>query len=149
MKKYTIGILFDMENENVLLIRKSKPDWQKGKLNFPGGKIEHGEAIASCVAREFEEETGLKIHTGEWEHIGRIQNEGNYVVHVLTARYDANEHGELVMDLTDEQPGWENIFSMPDDVISNIPWLTQFAYNFHNQGNADSVCFGTFDYAYL
>jgi 8-oxo-dGTP pyrophosphatase MutT (NUDIX family) len=79
MKKYTIGILIDTERGRVLLIEKQKPHWQKGLYNFPGGKIEPGESISTCVCREFQEETGLTTFTGDWFHIGRIENGENYV----------------------------------------------------------------------
>lgn len=42
---YVAGFLFGpMPRHNyVALIRKNKPDWQKGKLNGIGGKVEAGE----------------------------------------------------------------------------------------------------------
>lgn len=40
MKNYTIGIYFDQDLKNVVLILKNRPDWKKNKWNFPGGKIE-------------------------------------------------------------------------------------------------------------
>ncbi len=41
------------------MIRKNRPDWQAGKLNFPGGHIEEGEEPQIAAARELFEETGL------------------------------------------------------------------------------------------
>ena len=60
---YVCGILFDKELQNVVLIWKEKPAWQKGKLNGVGGKIEKGESPAEAMIREFEEETGLRIES--------------------------------------------------------------------------------------
>lgn len=71
-KRYTIGALFTPELDLVLLIEKTKPDWQKGRLNLPGGHIEQGETCLQCVRREFQEETGLDVE--KWIHIGRIDN---------------------------------------------------------------------------
>lgn len=45
--------------KEVLLIRKSKPAWQKGKLNLVGGKIEPGERVEQAAKRELEEESAL------------------------------------------------------------------------------------------
>ena len=45
--------------EEVLLVLKDKPLWQKGLLNLVGGKIEQGETPEQCAVREFKEETGL------------------------------------------------------------------------------------------
>jgi 8-oxo-dGTP diphosphatase len=57
MVNYVVGFMF--KDDRVLLIRKNKPDWQKGRLNGVGGKIEPGELPLNAMIREFEEETGL------------------------------------------------------------------------------------------
>lgn len=49
----------EMYETKVLLIQKDRPDWQKGKLNLPGGKIEAGETPKQTAVREIKEETGL------------------------------------------------------------------------------------------
>lgn len=36
-----------------------------GKWEFPGGKLEAGETLQECVAREFMEEFGKQIHVGD------------------------------------------------------------------------------------
>jgi len=59
--KYVVGYLFDEDLEHVLLIRKKRPDWQAGKLNGVGGRIEHGEMEYEAMAREFEEEAGMRL----------------------------------------------------------------------------------------
>ena len=38
--KYVVGFAFNKEKTKVLLIKKTKPDWQAGQLNGIGGKIE-------------------------------------------------------------------------------------------------------------
>ena len=45
--------------EHVLLIEKKRPDWQVGRFNLPGGKIEDGETIHQAASRELMEETDL------------------------------------------------------------------------------------------
>jgi 8-oxo-dGTP diphosphatase len=42
--QYVLGFLFDPSQKDVVLIKKLKPEWQKGKLNGVGGKIEEGES---------------------------------------------------------------------------------------------------------
>lgn len=66
MKRYVVGFLFSNDGKTVALIRKNKPDWQKGKLNGISGKVEEGEAVQSAMVREFKEEAGLDIT--EWKY---------------------------------------------------------------------------------
>lgn len=47
-----------LKNDNILLIKKSRGPY-KGKLDLPGGKLEHGENLCDGLAREINEETGL------------------------------------------------------------------------------------------
>lgn len=60
---------------DVLLIEKKRPDWQKGRLNLVGGKIESGETPEQAAERELYEEAGMTscsplqvmgIIVGEW-----------------------------------------------------------------------------------
>jgi 8-oxo-dGTP pyrophosphatase MutT (NUDIX family) len=78
-KALTLGVravIFDAENR-VLLIRHSyTPGW-----HFPGGGVEPGETIATAMARELEEESGIAL-TGEAELFGLY----------LQRRYAARDH---------------------------------------------------------
>lgn len=46
---------------NAVLLLKKRPDWQKGKLNLPGGHVEDGETPREAGARELLEECRLKV----------------------------------------------------------------------------------------
>ena len=58
---YVLGFLFSEDKENVALILKNRPDWQKGLLNGIGGKIEENETPTEAMVREFKEESGVLI----------------------------------------------------------------------------------------
>lgn len=149
MKKYTIGALFTPDFEKVLLIEKQRPDWQKGRLNFPGGHIEEGEISYVSVGREFFEETNLKIPVSDWIRIGCIENAGHYTVDFFTAIYNEAKHGAAI-SRTDEKIMWVDCINnaWPENLISNLTWLIPFAKNIHQQGNADGLEFGHFNYTY-
>lgn len=66
MSQYVAGFLIDPTAETVTLIRKGKPEWQRGKLNGVGGKIEPGEWPSDAMRREFREEAGLDITSWDW-----------------------------------------------------------------------------------
>lgn len=69
-----VGFAFDPTLERVLLIEKNRPEWQKGYLNGPGGKIEPGETPVEAMQREFREETG--IDHPDWEHYATLVADG-------------------------------------------------------------------------
>ena len=56
-----VGFLFRNSGTEVALVRKLKPEWQRGLLNGIGGKIEPGEDSREAMVREFEEETGARV----------------------------------------------------------------------------------------
>jgi 8-oxo-dGTP diphosphatase len=65
-KQYVVGFMFSANKGHVVLIRKNRPDWQKGKLNGVGGKIELGEFPIKAMIREFQEETGVDTNILDW-----------------------------------------------------------------------------------
>lgn len=69
MTYYVLGFAFGHEfngTKNVLLIRKTKPDWMKGLANGIGGKIEPNERSLPAMVREFREECGVETDEIEW-----------------------------------------------------------------------------------
>jgi 8-oxo-dGTP diphosphatase len=78
MTEYVLGFAFD-SNEEVVLIRKNKPDWQRGLLNGVGGKIEENESSYAAMVREFHEETGVRLHG--WDNFARMEFREVNVVH--------------------------------------------------------------------
>jgi len=79
--------------DDVLLIEKLKPEWQRGKLNLPGGKIEENESIHEAASRELREETGIYCGLNDITLLGRIYGEWGdcYVCHCV---YRDNQHWE-------------------------------------------------------
>lgn len=122
--EYSIGFLFSTGRYHVALIRKEKPDWQKGKWNGIGGHIEPKESSRGAMVREFEEETGVYI--ASWEHFCTI---GFPQAHVHVFRAFSEEIWK-VRSTTVEQVG---IFSLDEltasgmPTIPNVPWLILMA----------------------
>lgn len=95
---YTLAFIFNAELSKVLLLRKTRPEWQAGLLNGIGGKCEPNEPPLKCIQREVFEECGLEnIY---FEKVGYISG-GEYVVYVYTASISSIDF-ETAVSKTDE-----------------------------------------------
>jgi mutator protein MutT len=62
LKQVGVGIIW---NQQKLLIDRRLPTGSlPGMWEFPGGKLEAGESVADCIAREICEELGLRVTVG-------------------------------------------------------------------------------------
>lgn len=145
--EYTVGMLYTEDFEWVLLLNKTKPNWQAGKYNFPGGKVEPGEPPRVGVSREFKEETGLKIPTFTWKSVGTIYNgDSGYRVLIFAGIYYPEQHGKAET-LTDEVVRWHKVKDLPPNIITNLEWLVPLGKNYLQQGNnPDKINFVAIDY---
>jgi len=63
----------------VLICRRKRGSWHELKWEFPGGKVESGEAPVDAIRRELEEELGIQAEIGpvikryEYAYPGRSQ----------------------------------------------------------------------------
>ena len=55
-----VGVILD-RSRNILITRRAAASHQGGLWEFPGGKVEAGEALAVALARELREELGIEI----------------------------------------------------------------------------------------
>jgi 8-oxo-dGTP diphosphatase len=132
MQKYVIGFLFDKERENLILIQKTKPEWQRGNYNGVGGKVELGETYEQAMVREFEEETGIKDKIN-WQLFNLMDNADSKQFPYTIAIYRAFEDYEILAkakSTTEEQikivaiqEFWDG--SLP--LIYNLQWIIPMA----------------------
>lgn len=108
---YVLGFAF--LGNRVLLIRKTKPAWQAGKLNGVGGKVEPFDAdLEAAMIREFREETGITTQVGQWHEFGRhirpskFEGDQNAYRLVLFACYLGNTQAAFMVQTTEEEPMW-------------------------------------------
>lgn len=118
MTKYVVGFMFDPKEYGVLLIKKKKPDWQKGKLNGIGGKIEEGETSFEAMRREFREEVGIDYT--EWSYVITMYGE-DWSVDVFSAiAYQVHGHKKMEKEVP-VYIGLHELDKYP--LISNLYWL--------------------------
>jgi 8-oxo-dGTP diphosphatase len=117
---YVAGFLFSPDKKRVVLIKKNKPEWQAGKYNAVGGKMELFDYCAqTAMTREFMEEAGVRIL--EWKEYCKLT--GKYFdVYFFRAFGDVNSVHTQEEEEIHIVPVSE-IQTLP--IISNIPWLIQ------------------------
>ena len=59
-------------NGSVLIAKRPQSGLLGGMWEFPGGKVQEGEDLASCLRREIQEELGVDVEVGE--HLGVYQH---------------------------------------------------------------------------
>ncbi len=78
----------------VLLVRRARSP-ARGFYSLPGGRVEFGESLHQALAREVDEETGLKIDiiglAGWREVLPSAGGGGHYLIMSFAARWRANE----------------------------------------------------------
>lgn len=121
--RYVAGFL--IAGQQVLLLRKSKPEWQAGKLNGVGGKIEVGELPADAMVREFREETGITEELAWHERVVLSGQDGSWRVAFFVAEWPGSgPPPQQTVAGTDEPAAWyllHNLYHLP--VIGNLRWL--------------------------
>lgn len=129
--RYVAGFVFAPTLDRVLLLRKTRPAWQAGKLNGFGGKVEPGESFEAAMHRESIEEAGM---TFEWEHFATLLcNDDRHSREIAffravsddwyrPGRNLANDVGELFVTT-----GVGEIVDGSEPAIPNLRWLVPMA----------------------
>jgi 8-oxo-dGTP diphosphatase len=125
-KEYTLGFLFSEDRQTVALIKKSKPDWQKGNLNGIGGKCEETDYDQfTTMRREFKEETGVEIEESQWSHFATIEGALEWTVYVFKAFSDQIFN---LKTTTEEEVTIIKVSSLENyKHIPNLSWLIPMA----------------------
>lgn len=85
------GFAFTRNRKHVLLIEKTKPDWQAGRLNGIGGKVEYRETPLDAMVREMREEAGITLT--DWRHFVTMNIAGAGQMFCYVAFDDAVKDG--------------------------------------------------------
>lgn len=131
MSDYVVGFLFTHGHRDVALIRKNKPEWQRGRYNGIGGKIELGENPKQAMTREFLEEAGVVIN--DWEPFITLSFFNGVRVYFFRSVLAHNDYdtARRVKSQTDEDVGWYCITllgAIPGvNTLPNLKWLVPMA----------------------
>lgn len=64
-KMIGVAVIWDSERQKILIDRRRQEGLLGGLWEFPGGKIEPGETVEECIAREIQEELGIVVEVGD------------------------------------------------------------------------------------
>ena len=115
MMRMVVGIITD--NEEILLLKKNNPDWQKGLYNGIGGKVELNTTPLETIIKKCQEELGVNI--SNWIELdSEISSSGIEIVYFLTT---LNE-GEIkkLQSQTDERAELFSINNLPTNILQDL-----------------------------
>lgn len=125
MTEYVAGFHFRPLHRTVTLVRKNKPEWQAGKLNAVGGKVEPGESPLEAMRREFKEEAGLLIL--DWKLLLTLSGDWG-LVHFYRA-----DHPGAARTMEAEQIEMVGLDQIPyEECLPNLSWLIPLAAYKHD-----------------
>lgn len=103
MKIVTAGVIRDGATCRYLVALRGPGPWAGAdKWEFPGGKVRVGESLEKCLARELEEELGIRACVGPL--LGTVETScverGRFLIHFFSVTIEegspvAREHVEL------------------------------------------------------
>lgn len=140
--EYVVGFMFDRNLQRVALIKKNKPEWQRGRMNGIGGKVEANEGPTDAMRREFQEETGCDTHFAQWRHFlemsGKNDDGEEFKVDCFACQGDLSD----LYSATDEEIvliETSRVVPKREDMIENLPWLIAMAIDYLEDGRPGFV----------
>lgn len=134
---YCLG--FAKHKSKLILIQKSHPDFQLGKLNGVGGHLEGHEEPIEAMTREFLEETGTVTDENQWTPKGKIVGD-DFEVFVFEATLRSDQFNEIssyapeLIDVEDliDKPDSEVIYIVDQSMIEELHVKQKILYNVKN-----------------
>ena len=118
---YVLALLFTPARDRVVLMRKTRPAWQAGRVNALGGKLHPGESPLAAARREVREEAGVDVP--DWEEF-LVWDDPVYRMHAVRAFDPA----ALAAHSAEDQPVFlAEVAALPPALIDNLRWLVPLA----------------------
>lgn len=120
---YVLALLFTTDRRSVVLMRRTRPAWQAGRINALGGKLLPGESAARAASREVAEEAGVQVGEDAWREVA-VWRDPVYRMHVLSAFHTAAESARTAED---QEVFLCDATALPSECIENLRWLVPLA----------------------
>ena len=118
---YVLALLFTPDHRQVVLMRRTRPVWQAGRVNALGGELVDGELPSDAARREVREESGVDVK--EWAEV-LVWDDAEYRMHVMRA---VSELARAARTMEDQEVFLADVASLPANVIDNLRWLVPLA----------------------
>ena len=122
-----VGILMK-PNGDVLLGSRPEGKPYAGYWEFPGGKVEAGEAVLDALKREFAEEIGVQLLSAEpWCGVEHVYPQAHVRLHFFISREWQGEPRAL----EGQQLAWQGQLQLAPILPATIPllqWLDQLRF---------------------
>lgn len=138
-RMYVLGLAFSQDFSRVVMIRKNRPEWQRGFMNGVGGHVEDSDpGLIHAMSREFKEETSVDINHMRWLNFLEFGN-AEWKVWCFTTTLSEQEL-QSVMTTTDEEVMVVSMTNIHDiATIPNIRWMVPLAIDFFRENKYTMV----------
>ncbi len=134
MIHYVAGLLFDEKHSRVLLLKKTHPEWQAGRFNAIGGKVEETDGMSlHAMVRECSEELGVHVGSAAWDHFLVLGDGRGWTVDFFAAQM-SRQALEMIPNQNlgaDEKPFVfliETVIHFDDtQMLGNLRWIVPLA----------------------
>ncbi len=116
-----LAFLFTEDRRQVVLMRRTRPAWQAGRVNGLGGALLEGEQVMAAARREVREESGVDV--GGWVEV-LVWEDAEYRMHVVRA---VSELARAARTMEDQEVFLAEVHALPANVIGNLRWLVPLA----------------------
>jgi len=118
---YVLALLFTADRREIVLMEKTRPAWQQGRVNALGGKLRAGESAEDAARREVREEAGVDVAV--WDPV-LVWHDAQYTMHVVRAFDDAALRAHTAED---QRVFRAPVDELPANLIDNLRWLVPLA----------------------
>lgn len=120
-REFVLALLYTADQRRVVLMRRTRPAWQAGRVNGLGGALMAGELPHDGARREVREECGVDV--AEWTEV-LVWEDAEYRMHVMRA---VSELARGARTLEDQEVFLADVDALPANVIDNLRWLVPLA----------------------
>lgn len=118
---FVLALLYSEDLQRIVLMRRTRPAWQAGRVNALGGRLLPGETAEAAARREVREECGVDV--AAWREV-LVWEDAEYRMHVMAATSDRAREART---LEDQEVFLADVYALPPTVIDNLRWLVPLA----------------------